>query len=109
MAASRKPVYPILEARPFEPAPTLADDWANFQTSALVIDNGASTLRAGWSAEAGPRLVTENVATRYKERKGNRTVMLAGGEAYADNSSRGSIKSPFEGDLVVNFDVMVRS
>lgn len=103
----RKVIYPVADLRPFEPSAELANDWINFQGSSLVLDNGATTLRAGWASELNPRLVTENVGSRYKERKANRTIMLAGGECYADNLSRGSVRSPFEGDLVVNFDIMV--
>lgn len=108
MPAPGRRVYPMEELREAVQQPPPARDWANFTSSAIVVDNGASTMRAGWAAEDGPRIVNENVVARYKDRKTNRNVLLAGSEAYADATSRAAIKSPFEGDVLVNFDQMVR-
>lgn len=105
---NRRHVYPIEELREAVEQPPPARDWANFASSAIVLDNGASTMRAGWAAENAPRIVSENVVAKYKDRKTNHNMLLAGSEAYADATSRGAVKSPFEGDVLVNFDQMVR-
>jgi actin-related protein 5 len=52
--------------------------------------------------------VVENVASKYRDRKFNQPVVLAGGEVYVDATSRAHVRTPFEGDTVCNFDVMVR-
>lgn len=108
-SSTGKLVYGIEESREAVRQPPAGRDWASFASSAIILDNGASSMRAGWSAEGAPRVVTENVIARYKDRKTNRNVLLAGHEAYADATSRASIKSPYEGDVLVNFDPMVGS
>jgi hypothetical protein len=103
-----KTVYPIEELREAVEQPPPSRDWHKFTSSSIILDNGASTLRAGWSAEDAPRIVTENLGAKYRDRKTNRNILLTGSEAYVDATSRGNIKSPFEGDIVANFDQMVR-
>ena len=70
---------------------------------------GASTLRAGFASESYPSYTLDNLGAKYRDRKSNRTITLAGSEAFVDATSRAAIKSPFEGDVVCNFDQMVRS
>lgn len=108
MPANYRHVYPIEELREAVEQPPPSRDWSSFASSAIVLDNGASTMRAGWSTEKSPRVVSENVVAKYKDRKTNHNMLLAGSEAYADATSRGAVKSPFEGDVLVNFDQMVR-
>lgn len=125
MAAERR-VYPVEEAQ--EAGDNFAAPHRTATGEHLIIDNGcvslrahpappvqanarlhsSSTLRAGWSGDADPRVVTPNFGARYRDRRTNRTIMLAGNEAYADATSKTNIKSPFEGDVVCNFDQMVR-
>lgn len=106
--ANYRHVYPMEEVREAVEQPPPSRDWASFASSAIVLDNGASTMRAGWAAENAPRIVSENVVAKYKDRKTNHNMLLAGSEAYADATSRGAVKSPYEGDVLVNFDQMVR-
>lgn len=68
---------------------------------------GATTLRAGWSTENSPRIIADNITSKYRERKTNKLITLAGSEAYVDSTSRSFMKSPFEADIVTNFDQMV--
>ncbi|BGP26386.1 actin-related protein 5 [Rhodotorula toruloides] len=101
-------VYPVPELQPVLPGPPTSTDYASFASpsNVLCIDNGATTLRAGWDVERDPRIVVENVASKYRERKFNQPVVLAGGEVYVDATSRAHVRTPFEGDTVCNFDVM---
>lgn len=105
-----RPVYPIPELAPVVPGPAGWHDYRSFHSTdaVLCIDNGATTLRAGWGTERDPRIVVDNIAAKYKDRKFNRQVMLAGGEVFVDATSRANTRVPYENDVVVNFDAMVR-
>ncbi|GAA6012257.1 hypothetical protein JCM10207_002780 [Rhodosporidiobolus poonsookiae] len=108
--ARDRTVYPIPElpptlAGPFTPSPSSPSS-----SAVLCIDNGASTLRAGYSSslatDNAPPIAVENICAKYKDRKFNRQVVLAGQEVYVDATSRSNTRVPFEGDVVCNFDVM---
>lgn len=77
-------------------------------TAAIVIDNGSSTVKAGWSFESAPRLSLPPIMAKYRERKLARTFSFAGYDCYADANSRGHIRSAFEAGtgIVSNWDVM---
>ncbi|BGP01976.1 Actin-related protein 5 [Rhodotorula toruloides] len=107
-ARPHRTVCPVPELQPVLPGPPTSTDYASFASpsNVLCIDNGATTLRAGWGAERDPRIVVENVASKYRDRKFNQPVVLAGGEVYVDATSRAHVRTPFEGDTVCNFDVM---
>ena len=110
-------IYPIPDLHPLVLSPPSLPSYSSTILSSsasstslppvLCIDNGATTLRAGFSISTKPHLELENVGAKYKDRKLNTTVFLAGGEVYVDAASRSSTKVPFEGDVVCNFDVMV--
>ena len=68
---------------------------------------GASTLRAGFASDEYPSYTFDNIGAKYRDRKLNRVMTLAGSEAFVDATSRAAIRSPFEGDVVCNFDQMV--
>ena len=108
---SQRRVYPIPDLHPLEPSPPSLPSYTSnlSQTSqpTLCIDNGASLIRAGFTNLASPYLELENIGAKYKDRKLNTTVHLAGGEVYVDAASRSSTRVPYEGDVVCNFDVMV--
>lgn len=106
MASTSQTVYPIPETYTIHPAPATFTDYSSHLTSSLIIDNGATTLRAGWSDCLSPHLTLDNIGSRYKERKLNETFTFAGSEAFVDASSRSGVKSAFEGDVVCNYDVM---
>ncbi|KAL8672120.1 MAG: hypothetical protein Q9168_003394 [Polycauliona sp. 1 TL-2023] len=78
------------------------------RTTAIVIDNGASLLRAGWSFDKSPRVAFPSIVARYRDRKINRTVSYVGYNAYADATTRGQIRNAFEpgSSIVGNWDVM---
>ncbi|KAG5928052.1 hypothetical protein E4U42_001327 [Claviceps africana] len=76
--------------------------------AAIVIDNGSSTVRAGWSFESNPRLSLPPVMSKYRDRKLGRTFSFAGADCYADTTARGHIRTAFEAGtgIVGNWDVM---
>lgn len=106
MASTSKTVYPIAENYQIYPAPPTCTDYRSHRGSPLILDNGQTHLRAGWATDDAPRLVTENIGARYRDRKNNETYLMAGTEAYIDASSRSSVRTAFEGDVVCNFDQM---
>ncbi|TKA64343.1 hypothetical protein B0A49_06443, partial [Cryomyces minteri] len=74
---------------------------------AIVIDNGTSTVRAGWSFDKDPRLSLDPVMARYKDRKLNRMFQFVGADVYADGTARGQAKDIYEPgtNIVNNWDV----
>ena len=68
---------------------------------------GSSQLRAGWACESSPRLAIENLVARYKERKAPKTYCLVGNDVLADQGAKAAAKSPFEGPVISNWDLMV--
>ncbi|KAL6860189.1 Nuclear actin-protein involved in chromatin remodeling [Amphichorda felina] len=76
--------------------------------AAIVIDNGSSTVRAGWSFESSPRLMMPPIMAKYRDRKLGKTFSFAGTDCYADTTARGHIRNAFEAGtgIVSNWDVM---
>ncbi|KAJ9632229.1 Nuclear actin-protein involved in chromatin remodeling [Taxawa tesnikishii (nom. ined.)] len=75
--------------------------------SAIVIDNGSSSVRAGWQFEQSPRLVIPPLMARYTDRKLNRKLTFIGSELYFDGTARGQAKNIYEAgsNIVNNWDV----
>lgn len=72
----------------------------------LVIDNGATTLRYGFATSSTPRSGT-NVVAKYKERKGNKPILVFGDAVEVDTTAKSQIRYPWEGDVLLNFDALV--
>ncbi|KAI9820360.1 MAG: Nuclear actin-protein involved in chromatin remodeling [Pycnora praestabilis] len=75
---------------------------------AIVIDNGSSTTRAGWSFDQNPRFTLPPTMARYRDRKVNKSYAFIGSDAYVDATTRGQMKNAFEGGsgIVSNWDAM---
>ncbi|GAA6061978.1 hypothetical protein JCM10212_005222 [Sporobolomyces blumeae] len=106
----QRKIHPIPDLHPLVPGPATLASYAPLLTQSpvpvLCIDNGATTLRAGFSNASDPKIELDNIGAKYKDRKNNVQVMLAGGEVYVDATSRSNTRVPFEGDVVCNYDVM---
>ncbi|KAI1857664.1 hypothetical protein JX265_011079 [Neoarthrinium moseri] len=76
--------------------------------AAIVIDNGSSAVRAGWSFESQPRFTLPPIMAKYRDRKLGKTYSFAGADCYADTNARGHIRNAFEvgSGVVSNWDVM---
>ncbi|KAI9756710.1 MAG: Nuclear actin-protein involved in chromatin remodeling [Candelina submexicana] len=76
--------------------------------AAIVIDNGASGARAGWSFDQVPRFEIPPVMSRYRDRKFSKTYTFIGRDANIDATARGQQKNAFEAGsgIVSNWDVM---
>ncbi|KAL2159918.1 hypothetical protein VTH06DRAFT_2051 [Thermothelomyces fergusii] len=106
-------LYPVKEARFEKYLPPQIDgrERALAQPEgqvAIVIDNGSSTVRAGWSFETKPRLAIPPIMSKYRDRKAGKTFSFAGHDCYADTAARGHIRHAFEAGtgIVSNWDVM---
>ncbi|ORY63199.1 putative chromatin remodeling complex subunit [Pseudomassariella vexata] len=106
-------IYPMKEMRFEKHTPPQPDgrEKALAQSSgsaAIVIDNGSSAVRAGWSFESQPRLSLPPIMAKYRDRKLGKTYSFAGADCYADTTARGHIRNAFEAgtNIVSNWDVM---
>jgi actin-related protein 5 len=77
------------------------------QFTPLIIDNGATTLRFGFATSASPHTGT-NVIAKYKERRTNRPLLLFADGVDAESGAKGQARTPWEGDVLLNFDALVR-
>jgi actin-related protein 5 len=92
------------------PSTTLPDSYDPFrsQSTPLIIDNGSSNLRFGFSTSASPH-TSPNVIAKYKERKFNQSLLLFGDAIDAESGAKSQAKTPWEADVLLNFDAMVGS
>ncbi|BFZ57277.1 Actin-related protein 5 [Savitreella phatthalungensis] len=72
----------------------------------IVFDNGTQTFRAGFAGEAEPRLCYDNLYARYRTRSTGVVYQIVGDDVHSDPTLRTSIKSPYDGTIVVNWDAM---
>ncbi|KDQ54977.1 hypothetical protein JAAARDRAFT_693616 [Jaapia argillacea MUCL 33604] len=75
------------------------------QHTPLIIDNGATTLRYGFSSSTTPRF-GPNVIAKYKERKNNKPLLLFGEGIDSEGGAKSQAKTPWEGDVLLNFDAL---
>lgn len=72
----------------------------------LVIDNGSNSLRFGFATSPTPQ-VAPNIVSKYKERKAGKQLLLFGDAVDAESGARAQAKTPWEGDVLLNFDALV--
>lgn len=83
------------------------DNWRGTETP-LVIDNGSTNLRFGFATSPAPVSVT-NVVARFRERKQNKPLLLFGDAIDTESGARSQARTPWEGDVLLNFDALVRA
>ncbi|KAI0056771.1 actin-like ATPase domain-containing protein [Artomyces pyxidatus] len=71
----------------------------------LIIDNGSTTLRFGFATSDTPR-TSSNIVAKYKERKQGRQLLLFGDAVDVESGAKAQGKTPWEGDVLLNFDAM---
>jgi actin-related protein 5 len=102
---------PVITNIPVPPPPTLtypeSYDQHRGQRTPLVIDNGSTYLRWGFCTSENP-LCGPNAVAKYKERKSNKPLLLFGEGIDVESGARGQAKTPWEGDVLLNFDALVR-
>lgn len=81
--------------------------YSNYQTGVpIALDIGCSSFKIGLTNSPEPHNIFPSVAARYRDRKALKTLTLAGKDVYRDSLVRSSIKTPFDGPLVTNWDYM---
>jgi len=86
-------------------SPDSYDDFRN-QSTPLIIDNGSTILRFGFATAATPHS-SSNVVAKYKERKFNKPLLLFGEAIDSESGAKGQARTPWEGDVLLNFDALV--
>jgi actin-related protein 5 len=76
------------------------------QRTPLIIDNGSTSLRFGFATSSSPR-VGLNVIAKYKERRTNKPLLLFGDVIDSEPGAKNQAKTPWEGDVLLNFDALV--
>ncbi|KAK1759400.1 actin-like protein arp5 [Echria macrotheca] len=106
-------LYPVKEAKfeKFVPPQVDGHERALAQgggNASIIIDNGSSSVRAGWSFESKPRLAIPPIMAKYRDRKLGRTFSFAGQDCYADTTAKSHIRNAFEAGtgIVSNWDAM---
>lgn len=90
------------------PSPQFPDSYEGYrgQGTPLIIDNGATTLRFGFSTSNSPKF-GPNIISKYKDRKTNKPLVLFGDAIDTEPGARNQAKTPWEGDILLNFDALV--
>ena len=90
------------------PNPVVAEKYDNYRDAQtpIIIDNGSTNLRWGFGVSSTP-LTGLNMVAKYKERKTNRPLLLFGDAIDSESGARAHAKTPWEGDVLLNFDALV--
>lgn len=72
----------------------------------IAMDLGSHSFKVGLTTELDPNNVFPATIARYRERKQQKTLTIAGNDVYRDPSIRSSVKSPFDGPLITNWEYM---
>ena len=93
---------------PIPPSPQFPDSYDNHrgQGTPLIVDNGATTLRFGFCTSDAPKF-GPNIISKYKDRKTNKPLILFGDAVDTEPGARNQAKTPWEGDILLNFDALV--
>jgi hypothetical protein len=76
------------------------------QGTPLIIDNGSTNLRFGFASSSTPHF-GPNAVAKYKERKFNMPLLLFGDGIDAESGAKSQTRTPWEGDILLNFDALV--
>ncbi|KTW28032.1 hypothetical protein T552_01894 [Pneumocystis carinii B80] len=72
----------------------------------ILIDNGSWQCRAGYATELSPRIVFDSFVSKYRDRRLMKTYTLVGNDTLVEPMARHIAKSPFDFNIVANWDVM---
>ncbi|KAI0089829.1 actin-like protein Arp5p [Irpex rosettiformis] len=89
------------------PNPLIPQSYDEFRgtDTPLVIDNGSTNLRFGFATSAQPFSAT-NVVAKFRERKSNKPLLLFGDAIDVESGARSQARTPWEGDVLLNFDAL---
>ena len=98
---TRLPPQPLPEVE----LPASYDDFRGSETP-LIIDNGSTTLRFGFATSTKIRK-SVNAVARFKERRQGKPLLLFGEAIDVESGARSQTRTPWEGDVLLNFDALV--
>lgn len=81
------------------------DEYNTPHSIPIVIDNGCTTYRFGFSNSSAPYSIA-NIYSRYRERKHNLQIALFGDNVEVESGAKTQSKTAWEGDILINFDAM---
>ncbi|KAI0079049.1 actin-like protein Arp5p [Panus rudis PR-1116 ss-1] len=94
---------------PLQPPPTVIPpdsyDAHRGKATPLIIDNGSTNLRFGFATSSTPRSGL-NMVAKYKERRQNKPLLLFGEGIESESGAKSNVKTPWEGDVLLNFDAL---
>lgn len=100
--------YPPQELYPLKDfeAPRQAEPfYDNYQLGVpIALDLGTSSFKIGLTNSDKPNNVYPSIVSRYRDRKASQTLTIIGNDIYRDQSLRTSLKAPFDGPLIINWD-----
>ncbi|EMG48712.1 ARP5 Actin-related protein 5 [Candida maltosa Xu316] len=70
----------------------------------IAMDLGTSTWRVGLTNSSEPNNVFPGLISRYRDRKALKTLTIIGNDVYTDSVLRSTVKSPYDGPLITNWD-----
>ncbi|KAG5636547.1 hypothetical protein H0H81_007677 [Sphagnurus paluster] len=71
----------------------------------LIIDNGSTNFRWGFSTSSNPQCGPNTIA-KYKERRTNKPLLLFGDGVEVESGAKGQARTAWEGDVLLNFDAL---
>ncbi|EGN94061.1 hypothetical protein SERLA73DRAFT_171573 [Serpula lacrymans var. lacrymans S7.3] len=104
MTDNHRTTYIPANLLPVVVPPDSYDDFRSKSTP-LIIDNGSTNIRFGFSTASSPHS-NLNVVAKYKERKYNKPLLLFGDAIDAESGAKGQARTPWEGDVLLNFDAL---
>ncbi|EKM83345.1 hypothetical protein AGABI1DRAFT_116869 [Agaricus bisporus var. burnettii JB137-S8] len=90
-----RPVLPSLPPPPLDYEGVSGD---------IIIDNGATSFRWGFTGQEPS--AAPNVIAKYKDRRNNKPLLLFGDAVDCETGARGQARTPWEGDVLLNFDAL---
>ncbi|CAO3678210.1 unnamed protein product [Rhizopus stolonifer] len=109
MVEASIPKYYSLEEKEYiTPYYNIRNDYKEYHSlkTPIIIDNGSKQCRAGWATERDPSLIFDNVVSKYKDCRLNANVLAVGMDALADPAAKSGARSPFDSNVVCDFEKM---
>lgn len=97
-------IYPLRDITPPQKPEPFYDNYK--PNVPIAVDIGSSQFRIGLTNSPEPNNVFPTAVARYRDRKSAQSITLVGHDVYRDLSLRSSIRSPFDGPVITNWDYM---
>ncbi|ANB13777.1 Arp5p [Sugiyamaella lignohabitans] len=95
-------LYPLRDIEKPEAVEPITGGWK--EGVPIAIDFGSYQTRIGYANEESPSHEFFSQVSKFRDRRANRSYTLVGNDIYLDATARQSIKSPFDGPLISNWD-----